>query len=90
MPRHVVLVDRLPEFLRHALIHFELRDGVDLRMRQLALFLICYRENGPHTVRSLAAKLRLPPCTITHVSTGFAYSSWPDGHRTPPTAEAWW
>ena len=31
--------------------------GYDLSARQLAIFLICYQKEGPHTVRGLAAEL---------------------------------
>ena len=35
------------------------REGPDLTLRQLAIFLICYLNSGHHTVRGLAAKLNI-------------------------------
>ena len=43
--------------LRHALVAHVRRDGPDLSLRQLGVFLICYLEDGPHTVRGLAVRL---------------------------------
>jgi DNA-binding MarR family transcriptional regulator len=36
-----------------------------LTARQLAVFLICYLEDGPHTVRGLAARLTVQKSSIT-------------------------
>jgi DNA-binding MarR family transcriptional regulator len=41
------------------------REGRDLSARQLGALLICYLEEGPHTVRGLAARLNVPVPSIT-------------------------
>jgi DNA-binding MarR family transcriptional regulator len=58
-------VDRLPEVLRHTVVGLVRRDGPDLSARQLAVFLVCYLEEGPHTVRGLAAHLQVSKPAIT-------------------------
>jgi DNA-binding MarR family transcriptional regulator len=60
-----VPADHLPQVLRHAVIGLVRRDGPDLSARQLAVFLICYLEEGPHTVRGLAAQLGVSKPAIT-------------------------
>jgi DNA-binding MarR family transcriptional regulator len=57
--------DHLPQVLRHAIVGLVRRDGPDLSARQLAVFLVCYLEEGPHTVRGLAAKLDVSKPAIT-------------------------
>jgi DNA-binding MarR family transcriptional regulator len=41
------------------------REGPDLTARQLGVLLICYLEEGPHTVRELAARLDVMKSPIT-------------------------
>ena len=41
------------------------REGPDLTARQFGILLICYLEEGPHTVRGLAARLDVPKPAIT-------------------------
>jgi DNA-binding MarR family transcriptional regulator len=60
-----VPAERLPEALRHTVVGLVRRDGPDLSARQLAVFLICYLEEGPHTVRGLAAQLHVSKPAIT-------------------------
>ena len=56
MPNPLVPAEHLPEALRDTIVGLVRRDGPDLSARQLAVFLICYLEEGPHTVRGLAAQ----------------------------------
>ena len=42
-----------------------LDDHADLTMRQLAIFTIIYLEDGPHTVRSLAKRIKVTKAVIT-------------------------
>ena len=65
MPNPSVPAERLPEALRHTIVGLVRRDGPDLSARQLAVFLICYLEEGPHTVRGLAAQLHVSKPAIT-------------------------
>ena len=65
MPSPSVPAERLAETLRHTIVGLVRRDGPDLSARQLAVFLICYLEEGPHTVRGLAAQLRVSKPAIT-------------------------
>ena len=52
--------------LLHDLAHALVTDGeADLSVRQLAVLLIIYLEPPPHTVRGLAAKLRVTKPVIT-------------------------
>jgi DNA-binding MarR family transcriptional regulator len=48
---------RLPELLREAIVGLVQQDGRDLTARQLAVFLVCYLDKSPHTVRGLAQRL---------------------------------
>ena len=41
------------------------RDGPDLSARQLGVFLTCYLQDAPHTVRGLAADLNVSKPAIT-------------------------
>ena len=61
----VVAPDRLTAILRDTIIGTVRRDGPDLSARQFAVFLICYLEPGPHTVRGLAARLDISKPAIT-------------------------
>lgn len=57
MPSPAAPSKRLLEMLFHATVGLLRRDGPDLSARQLAVFLVCYLEEGPHTVSGLAAHL---------------------------------
>jgi DNA-binding MarR family transcriptional regulator len=57
--------DRLLEVLRDTIIDMVRREGRDLTARQLGVLLICYLEEGPHTVRELAARLDVMKPAIT-------------------------
>ena len=56
---------RLPQILRDTVVSLVRREGPDLTARQLAVMLICYLEDGPHTVRGLAARLEAAKPAIT-------------------------
>jgi DNA-binding MarR family transcriptional regulator len=56
---------RLPQILRDTVVSLVRRDGPDLTARQLAVLLISYLEDGPHTVRGLAARLGVAKPAIT-------------------------
>jgi DNA-binding MarR family transcriptional regulator len=51
--------------LRDTVVALVRRDGADLSGRQLGVFLTCYLNDGPHTVRGLAAKLNVSKPAIT-------------------------
>src|SRR6202451_1089206 len=51
--------------LRDTVVALVRRDGIDLSARQLGVFLTCYLNNGPHTVRGLASDLNVPKPAIT-------------------------
>jgi DNA-binding MarR family transcriptional regulator len=57
--------DRLPGVLRRAIVAMVRADGADLTARQLAVFLTAYIDDGPHTVRGLAAALNVSKPAIT-------------------------
>jgi DNA-binding MarR family transcriptional regulator len=57
----------LPRILRETLVSLIRREGADLTARQFAVFLICYVEEGPHTVRGLAERTQLPKPAISRV-----------------------
>ena len=56
---------RLPELLRETIMGLVQQDGRDLTARQLAVFLVCYLDKGPHTVRGLAQRLGVAKQVIT-------------------------
>ncbi len=58
-------MDRLTAILRDTIVGTVRRDGPDLSARQFAVMLICYIENGPHTVRGLAARLDISKPAVT-------------------------
>jgi len=60
-----VTPDRLLEVLRDTIIGTVRREGPDLSARQFGVLLICYLEEGPHTVRALAARLEVSKPAIT-------------------------
>src|SRR6266568_3955767 len=41
------------------------RDGPDLTVRQLAVLMICAIDDGPHTVRGMAARLSMSRPAVT-------------------------
>jgi DNA-binding MarR family transcriptional regulator len=53
------------EILRDTVVALVRRDGPDLSARQLGVFLICYLDEGAHTVRGLAAALNVSKPAIT-------------------------
>jgi DNA-binding MarR family transcriptional regulator len=57
----------LPRILRETLVALIRREGADLTSRQLAVFMICYVEEGPHTVRGLAERTQLPKPAVSRV-----------------------
>lgn len=57
--------DRMVEILRDTIVSLVRRDGPDLSARQLGVFLTCYLQEGPHTVRGLAADLNVSKPAIT-------------------------
>ncbi len=57
--------ERLLGILRDTVVGTVRRDGPDLSARQFALFLICYIEDGHHTVRGLAARLEISKPAVT-------------------------
>lgn len=57
--------DDLAGVLRRTIVELVRRDGPDLSARQLGVFLTCYLENDPQTVRGLAAKLGVSKPAIT-------------------------
>jgi DNA-binding MarR family transcriptional regulator len=61
----VITTERLSAILRDTIVGTVRRDGPDLSARQFAVFLICYIEDGPHTVRGLAARLSVSKPAIT-------------------------
>ena len=60
-----VTADRLLDILRDAIIGTVRREGPDLSARQFGVLLICYLEEGPHTVRGLASRLEVSKPAIT-------------------------
>ena len=57
--------DRLLEVLKDTIIGLVRREGPDLSAPQFGVLLICYLEEGPHTVRALAARLDVSKPAIT-------------------------
>ena len=57
--------EKLLGILRDTIIGAVRRDGPDLSARQFGVFLISYLEEGPHTVRGLAARLEVSKPAIT-------------------------
>ena len=53
------------DVLRKTVVALVRRDGPDLTARQLGVFLTCYLEDEPQTVRGLAAKLNVAKPVIT-------------------------
>ena len=57
--------DFLIGVLRDTTVALVRRDGPDLSARQLGVFLTCYLQDGNHTVRGLAADLKVSKPAIT-------------------------
>ena len=57
--------DGLVGIFRDTVVALVRRDGPDLSARQLGVFLTCYLQDGPHTVRGLAADLNVSKPAIT-------------------------
>jgi DNA-binding MarR family transcriptional regulator len=57
--------DQLIAILRDTIVALVRRDGPDLSARQLGVFLTCYLDDSPHTVRGLAAELHVSKPAIT-------------------------
>jgi DNA-binding MarR family transcriptional regulator len=53
-------LDARVDLLRDTIVALVRRGGTDLSTRQLGIFLTCYLNDGPQTVRGLAAELDLP------------------------------
>lgn len=56
---------RLPQILRDTIVSLVRQEGPDLTARQLAVMMICYLDDGPHTVRGLALRLDVAKPAIT-------------------------
>ena len=54
-----------PATLRQAIVRLVQRDDTDLSTLQLAVLLISTEEDGPHTVRGLAARLNVAKPAIS-------------------------
>ena len=61
----VSAANRLPAIMRDTIVGLVRRDGADLSARQLSVLLICFLEDGPHTVRGLAERLNVAKPAIT-------------------------
>ena len=59
------IADQMVGILRETTVSLVRRDGPDLSARQLGVFLTCYLQDGPHTVRGLAADLNVSKPAIT-------------------------
>lgn len=57
--------NRLPAIMRDTIVELVRKDGADLSARQLGVLLICFLEDGPHTVRGLAERLNVAKPAIT-------------------------
>ena len=57
--------DQMVGILRDTIVSLVRRDGPDLSARQLGVFLTCYLQEGPHTVRGLAMDLNVSKPAIT-------------------------
>lgn len=57
--------DHMVGILRDTIVSLVRRDGPDLSARQLGVFLTCYLQEGAHTVRGLAADLKVSKPAIT-------------------------
>jgi len=57
--------DHLVGVFRDTMVALVRRDGPDFSARQLGVFLTCYTQDAPHTVRGLAAGLNVSKPAIT-------------------------
>jgi DNA-binding MarR family transcriptional regulator len=57
--------DAQVRLLRETVVALVRRDSADLSARQLGVFLICYLNDGDHTVRGLAAEMNVSKPAIT-------------------------
>ncbi len=57
--------DSQVRLLRETVVALVRRDSADLSARQLGVFLICYLNDGGHTVRGLAAEMNVSKPAIT-------------------------
>jgi DNA-binding MarR family transcriptional regulator len=57
----------LPRILRETFAALIRREDADLTSRQLAVFMICYVDEGPHSVSGLAARTRLTKAAVSRV-----------------------
>jgi DNA-binding MarR family transcriptional regulator len=57
--------DRNVDVLRQTIVALVRREGIDLTIRQLGVFLTCYLETEAQTVRGLAATLHVAKPAIT-------------------------
>ncbi len=62
---NMLTADQMVDVLRDTTIALVRRDGADLSARQLGVLLTCYLREGPHTVRGLAAELKVSKPAIT-------------------------
>jgi DNA-binding MarR family transcriptional regulator len=59
--------DQIVGILRKTIVELVRREGPDLSARQLSVLLTCYLDDGPHTVRGLAAELKVSKPAISRV-----------------------
>lgn len=62
---HIPNSNQMVAIFRNTVVSLVRRDGPDLSARQLGVFLTCYLQEGPHTVRGLAADLNVSKPAIT-------------------------
>lgn len=63
--RHFANDGDLTPVLRKAMLSMVRKEGVDLTARQLGIFLTVYLDDGPHTVRGLAAEFNICKPAVT-------------------------
>lgn len=61
------LSSSLPDVIRDTMVGLVRQHGADLSARQLSVLLICFLEDGPHTVRELAERLGVAKHTIARI-----------------------
>lgn len=59
--------DQLIETLRRTIAALVRRRDIDLTARQLGVFLVCYCEGEPQTVRGLAQRLNIPRPVVSRI-----------------------
>lgn len=57
--------DESLRILRETLVHIIRHDTPDFSQRQLAVFLTCYSQGGPHTFRGLAEAVGVPTSNMS-------------------------